>query len=112
MKRHGRVGDSPIIGAGTYAGNRSCAVSATGDGEYFIRAAAAHDIAALVEYKGLSVAQASQEVIHRKIRLAGGDGAVIVLDPQGNAAMPFTTEGMYRGWVTSEGKVHVLIFKQ
>ncbi|MGA2257653.1 MAG: isoaspartyl peptidase/L-asparaginase, partial [Thermoguttaceae bacterium] len=80
-KLPGRVGDTPIIGGGTLADNASCAVSATGDGEYFIRAVAAHDIAALVEYKGLSVAEAARFVIHEKIKPAGGDGGAIVLDP-------------------------------
>ncbi len=111
LKRHGRVGDSPIIGAGTYADNRTCAVSATGDGEYFIRAAAAHDISALVEYKSLPIAKAADLVIQEKIKQAGGEGAVIVLDPQGNVAISYNTDGMYRGFVTSDGKTHMMIYK-
>jgi beta-aspartyl-peptidase (threonine type) len=111
-KRHGRVGDSPIIGAGTFADNKSCAISATGDGEYFIRAVAAHDIAALVQYKGLSVKQAAEEVLFRKIKPTGGDGAVIVLDPKGNLATPYTTDGLYRGHVTASGKRKVLIYEE
>jgi beta-aspartyl-peptidase (threonine type) len=112
MKRHGRVGDSPILGAGTYADNHSCAVSATGDGEYFIRAVAAHDIASLVEYKGLSLSAAADEVIHKKIKSAGGDGAVIVLDAKGNYTASFNTEGLHRGYLTSDGQRHVAIYKE
>ena len=111
-KRHGRVGDSPIIGAGTFADNKSCAISATGDGEYFIRAVAGHDIAALVEYKGLSVKDAAEEVLFRKIKPAGGDGAVIVLDRKGNLATPYTTDGLYRGHVTAAGKRKVMIYDE
>jgi len=96
-KRYGRVGDSPIIGAGTYA-NATCAVSATGWGEYYIRANAAHDICARVEYRGEPVAQAAKEVVMDVIPKLGGDGGVIALDAAGNFAMPFNTEGMYRGF--------------
>ena len=110
-KRYGRVGDSPIIGAGTYA-NAKCAVSATGWGEFYIRANAAHDICARVEYKGEPVAQAAKEVVMEVIPKLGGDGGVIALDAQGNFAMPFNTEGMYRGWVDKEGKVHISIFAE
>jgi L-asparaginase / beta-aspartyl-peptidase len=109
-KLPGRVGDSPLIGAGTFADNANCAVSATGDGEYFIRAAAAHDIAALVEYKNLSVAEASRIVIHDKIKPAGGEGGVIVLDRAGNLAMTYSSEGMFRAYLTRDGEIHVLIF--
>jgi L-asparaginase / beta-aspartyl-peptidase len=109
-KLPGRVGDSPVIGAGTFADNESCAVSATGDGEYFIRAAAAHDVAALVEYKRLSVAEASRIVIHDKIKPAGGQGGVIVLDRHGNLALTYSTEGMYRAYLTRGGEILVLIF--
>src|SRR4029077_8154915 len=86
-KRYGRVGDSPIIGAGTYADNRTCAVSCTGHGEFFIRYAVSHDISALIDYKGLSIQQAADEVIGRKLKEAGGAGAAIALDPRGNFAM-------------------------
>lgn len=109
-KLPGRVGDSPIIGGGTLADNASCAVSATGDGEYFLRAVAAHDIAALMEYKGLGVAEAARIVIHEKIRPAGGEGGAIVLDRRGNLAMTFSSEGMYRGYITSSGKTRVMIY--
>ena len=109
-KLAGRVGDSPLIGAGTFADNASCAVSATGDGEYFIRAVAAHNIASLVEYKGLPVAEASRIVIHDKIKPAGGEGGVIVLDRSGNLAMTYSSEGMYRGYLTRGGEIRMLIF--
>jgi beta-aspartyl-peptidase (threonine type) len=110
-KQYGRIGDSPIIGAGTYADNRSCAVSCTGHGEFFIRYAVAHDIAVLMEYKGLTVQQAADEVIRRKLKEAGGEGAAIALDYQGNFAMSYNTEGLYRGYVTSDGKVEVMLYE-
>jgi beta-aspartyl-peptidase (threonine type) len=108
-KRFGRVGDSPIIGAGTYA-NAKCAVSATGWGEFYIRANAAHDICARVEYRGDSVTQAARDVVMDVVPKLGGDGGVIALDANGNMAMPFNTEGMYRGWVDKDGKIHIAIF--
>ncbi len=111
-KMYGRVGDSPIIGAGTYADNESCAISATGHGEYFIRYVVAHDIAALMKYKGLSIDAAAAEVVQHKLKTAGGEGGLIALDPKGNLAMPYNTEGMYRGYVTSDGKVRVLLYQQ
>lgn len=110
-KMYGRIGDSPIIGAGTFADNRSCAVSATGDGEYFIRLGVARDIAALVSYRGLTVKQAADEVIHDKLEKLGGKGGVIALDARGNVAMPFNSEGMYRGWIAADGVPHVEIYK-
>jgi len=110
-KQYGRVGDSPIIGAGTYAANDSVAVSCTGTGEFFIRWTVAYDIAALVKYKGMSVEQAGNEVIHKKLEPVNGDGGAIVLDRNGNFAMPFNTEGMYRGWIGDDGVPHVLIYK-
>jgi beta-aspartyl-peptidase (threonine type) len=109
-KLPGRIGDSPLIGAGTFADDASCAVSGTGDGEYFIRAVAAHDTAAMVEYKGLSVAEAAHNVIYDKIKPAGGEGGVIVLDRAGHAAMVYCTEGMYRGYLTRGGEIRVMIF--
>lgn len=109
-KRYGRVGDSPIIGAGTYADNQTCAVSATGDGEYFIRAAVAHDIAALVGYKGVTVREAANTVLD-KVQKLGGTGGVIVLDREGNFATPFNTAGMYRGHIGPDGKPVVEIYK-
>ncbi|HEV7921202.1 MAG TPA: isoaspartyl peptidase/L-asparaginase [Thermoanaerobaculia bacterium] len=111
-KMYGRVGDAPIIGAGTYASNESVAVSATGAGEYFIRWTVAYDIAALVKYRGLSVQQAADEVINKKLKaVPGAEGGVIALDRQGNFAMPFNSEGMYRGWIGADGVPHVEIYK-
>jgi beta-aspartyl-peptidase (threonine type) len=110
-KWSGRVGDSPIIGAGTYADNAACAVSCTGHGEFFIRYAVSHDIAALVKYKGMSVAAAADEVVQRKLKKAGGEGAVIVLDAKGNFAVSSNSEQMTRGYVTSDGKVRVAVLE-
>jgi beta-aspartyl-peptidase (threonine type) len=104
------VGDSPIIGAGTYADNRTCAVSATGDGEYFIRLSVAHDIPALMIYQGMSVKEAADLVIHKKLTELGGTGGVIALDRDGHFAMPFNTAGMYRGFVDKEGEMVVGIY--
>lgn len=109
-KRYNRVGDAPVIGAGTYANNATCAVSATGHGEYFIRYTVAHDISALMEYRGLSLDEAAREVIMEKLVTAGGTGGVIALDRKGNVSMPFNTEGMYRGFKTSGGGSGVYIF--
>ena len=111
-KRFGRVGDSPIIGAGTYADNRTCGVSATGDGEYFIRLGVARDISALMEYKGKSVKEAAETVIMEKLTRLGGTGGVIALDKDGNHAWPFNTAGMYRGYIDADGKVVVEIYKE
>ncbi len=97
LKRYGRVGDAPIIGAGTFADNKSCAVSATGWGEYFIRLTIARDICAQVEYAGKSVADATNDVIHHRLQDSGGDGGVIVLGPNGDFVMDFNSAGMFRG---------------
>ena len=110
-KRWGRVGDAPIIGAGTYANNASCAVSATGTGEFFIRWTVAHDICARVQYRGTPLAQAANEVINEVLPPVHGDGGVIALDREGNFATPFNTEGMYRGWVGPDGRITVQIYK-
>ena len=109
-KRYGRVGDSPIMGAGNYANNRSCAVSCTGDGEYFIRAVAAYDVACLVEYKGLSLQEACDVVINDKMKQLGGEGGLIAVDPAGNLALVFNSEGMYRGWQREGELGEVAIF--
>jgi beta-aspartyl-peptidase (threonine type) len=109
-KRSGRVGDSPIIGAGTYADNGGCAISATGHGEYFIRYSVAHDINALAAYKGLDVSGAANAVIHDKLKPAGGEGGVIVLDAKGRLAMSYNSEGLYRGYVTKDGKIVVHLY--
>lgn len=108
-KRWGRVGDAPIIGAGTWADDR-CGVSATGWGEFFIRNAVAHDICARVAYRGDSLADAAGHVIGEVIPAQGGDGGVIALDAQGNLALPFNTPGMYRGWIGADGRRGVAIF--
>jgi len=109
-KRAGRVGDSPVIGAGTYANNATCAVSATGDGEYFVRATVAHDVSALMEYRGMSLTEAAQSVLDKVAKL-GGSGGLIAIDRQGNIALPFNTSGMYRGYVDPNGKFVVEIYK-
>lgn len=110
-KLWGRVGDSPIIGAGTYASNASCAVSATGEGEYFIRLSVARDVCALVEYKGMSVQAAADEVIKRKLTALGGDGGVIALSPKGDMAWSFNTSGMYRARIADGQPLVVGVFK-
>ncbi|MCC9137960.1 isoaspartyl peptidase/L-asparaginase family protein [Pontibacter silvestris] len=110
-KRYGRVGDVPIIGAGTYADNNTCAVSATGHGEYFIRSVVGHDIAALMDYKGYSVKKAADEVVMKKLVERKGEGGVIALDRKGNFTMTFNSAGMYRGYI-KEGKSDVLIYKE
>ncbi len=109
-KRYNRLGDVPVIGAGTYANNATCAVSATGHGEYFIRYTVAHDISALMEYGGMTLDEAAREVVKRKLVKAGGTGGVISVDRNGNISMPFNTEGMYRGFRTSDGRTGVFIF--
>jgi beta-aspartyl-peptidase (threonine type) len=109
-KRWGRVGDSPIIGAGTYAANDACAVSATGHGEYFIRLAAAHEIAALMRHRGLDVGRAADEVIRRLGEL-GGYGGVIAISRDGAIAMPFNSEGMLRGAMDSRGRFEIGLLK-
>jgi beta-aspartyl-peptidase (threonine type) len=111
-KRFGRVGDSPIIGAGNYANNKSCAVSATGHGEFFIRYTVAHDISALMQYSGLSVRDAARKVIHEKLKPAGGSGGVICVDRQGNIAMEFNTSGMLRAFAVAGGKKGVRVFEE
>lgn len=110
-KKWGRVGDSPIIGAGTYASNASCAVSATGHGEYFIRRTVARDICALVEYKGYALEHAARAVIHGSLEELGGDGGIIAVDRHGNMVMDFNTRGMYRGVVANNQPAEVVIFR-
>jgi beta-aspartyl-peptidase (threonine type) len=112
-KRYGRVGDVPIIGAGTYANNNTCAVSATGHGEFFIRYTVAHDISALMEYKGMSLKAAADKVIMDKLQKAAPEsGGVIAIDRKGNIAMPFNSAGMYRGFIKAGGKAETFIYKQ
>ncbi len=112
-KRYGRVGDVPIIGAGTYANNATCAVSATGWGEYFIRYVVAYDISALMEYKGMSLKAASEKVVLEKLEKAQkGTGGIISIDRKGNISMPFNSEGMYRGFIKADGKPQTFIYKE
>jgi beta-aspartyl-peptidase (threonine type) len=110
-KRYGRVGDAPIIGAGTYANNQTCAVSATGHGEYFIRSVVAYDVSAIMEYKKVNVKQAGEEVVMQKLVKLGGQGGIIALDNKGNFTMPFNSEGMYRGYIKADGKSEILIYR-
>ncbi|WP_431132504.1 isoaspartyl peptidase/L-asparaginase family protein [Psychroserpens mesophilus] len=110
-KKWGRVGDSPMIGAGNYANNKTCAISCTGSGEFFIRGVVAYDVACLMEHKNMSLKAASEEVIHKRILEIGGDGGLIAVDTQGHIAMPFNTEGMYRASKTSEGEEDISIYK-
>ena len=109
-KRYGRVGDSPLIGAGTWADER-CAVSGTGWGEFFIRNAVAHDIAARIAYGGDTLAAAADAVILQRVPELGGDGGAIAVDRDGNIAMPFSTAGMYRGWIAMDGSRGIAIFR-
>ena len=111
-KKYGRVGDSPIIGAGTYANNKTCGVSCTGHGEYFIRKVVAYDVSALMEYKGMSLQDAANYIINDKMIEFGGSGGLIALDANGNIAMPFNTKGMYRAYKKSSGETVVKIFKE
>lgn len=109
-KKYGRIGDSPVIGAGTYANNATVAVSCTGWGEFFIRNVVAYDLSALMQYKGFSVQEAGKTVLD-KVAAGGGSGGLIALDKEGHMAYPFNTEGMYRGCITEDGKITVEIYK-
>lgn len=109
-KKFGRIGDSPIIGAGTYANNKTCAVSATGHGEYFIRYTVAHDISALMEYKQLPLQKAADQVIKKKLVNANGDGGIIAVDKNGNITFSFNTTMMFRGYAKSSGDTDIKIF--
>lgn len=111
-KKWGRIGDSPIIGAGNYANNKTCAVSCTGSGEFFIRGVVAYDVSCLMEYKGMSLQDAAAEVIYLRIIKIGGDGGLIAVDSAGNIAMPFNTKGMYRGYKSSTGSKEISIYKK
>jgi len=110
-KKWGRVGDSPMIGSGNYANNKTCAVSCTGSGEFFIRGVVAYDVSCLMEFKGLSLEEASNEVVHKRLMEIKGDGGLIAVDTDGNIAMPFNTEGMYRASKSSSGKEEISIYK-
>lgn len=110
-KRWNRLGDSPVIGAGTYADNNACAVSCTGHGEFFIRYAVAHDLCARMEYKDESLESAADYIVNKKLKEKGGEGGLIAVDKDGNIAMPFNSEGMYRGYALP-GKRKILIYKE
>ncbi|MBV9697610.1 MAG: isoaspartyl peptidase/L-asparaginase [Gammaproteobacteria bacterium] len=110
-KHRGRVGDSPLIGAGTYASNASCAVSATGQGEFFIRQVVAYDVCALVQYKRLTLAQAAHEVVQVKLRASGGEGGLIALDPAGDIAMEFNSVGMFRAARDAHGRREIAMYR-
>ncbi len=110
-KQYGRIGDSPIIGAGTYANNKTCAISCTGHGEPFIRAVTAYDVSCLMEYKGLSLNEAMHFVVHDKLLKIDGEGGMIGVDAKGNAAMVFNSEGMYRGLKCSDGRNEIAVYK-
>lgn len=111
-KRWGRIGDAPIIGAGTYANNASCAVSATGHGEYFIRSVVAYDVCALMEYKGYSLDRAAAEVVKGKLVKRGGEGGIIAVDRAGNVALEFNSPGMFRGMRDSAGRREIAIYEK
>lgn len=109
-KKFNRIGDSPVIGAGTYANNRTCAVSCTGHGEFFIRAVVAYDVSCLMEYKGLSLNEACSIVVKDKLVKIGGEGGLIAVDGAGNIALPFNSEGMYRGWLNEKSAPQTAIY--
>jgi beta-aspartyl-peptidase (threonine type) len=111
-KKYGRVGDAPIIGAGTYANNATCAVSSTGWGEYFIRNIVAYDISAMMEYKNSSLQEAAKEVIQNKLSALGGDGGIIAIDKNGNVVMEFNTSGMYRASMNKNGELYIGIYEK
>ena len=110
-KKYGRIGDSPIIGAGTYANNTTCAISCTGHGEPFIKAVAAYDVAAHMEYKGLSLHDAMNEVVHKKLIALEGEGGMIGVDAKANISMMFNSAGMYRAMQHSNGQKVISIYK-
>jgi beta-aspartyl-peptidase (threonine type) len=110
-KRYNRVGDSPIIGSGTYANNNTCAISCTGHGEFFIRAVVAYDISCLIEYKGLTLAQACEFVVNDKLKKFGGEGGLVAVNRNGECVLSFNSEGMYRAWRTSDNNNGVEIYK-
>lgn len=110
-KKFGRVGDSPMIGAGNYANNNTCAVSCTGSGEFFIRGVVAYDVSCLMEYKGLSLAEACQEVVQNRLLRIGGDGGLIAVDTSGALCLEFNTDGMYRGLKKSSGEELIAIYR-
>ncbi|WP_194851012.1 isoaspartyl peptidase/L-asparaginase family protein [Nonlabens antarcticus] len=110
-KKWGRIGDSPMIGAGNYANNETCAVSCTGSGEYFIRGVVAYEVSALMEFKNMSLEDAANEVIHNRIKKLGGDGGLIAVDAKGNISLPFNTAGMYRAYAKANSPKTISIYK-
>lgn len=110
-KKFGRIGDSPIIGAGTYANNNTCAISCTGHGELFMRSVVAYDISCLMEYKGMSLKEACQLVVYEKLVKIGGEGGLIALDKSGNIELPFNSEGMFRGCIDKDGNMKIDIYR-
>jgi beta-aspartyl-peptidase (threonine type) len=111
-KKWGRVGDSPVIGAGTYANNKTCGVSCTGHGEYFIRNVVAYDVSAMMEYKGMTLEQAANEIVLKKLKDQGAEGGLVAMDAKGNIVMTFNTAGMYRGYMKKDGKAVIKIYKE
>jgi len=111
-KKYGRIGDSPVIGAGTYANNNTCGISCTGHGEMFIRAVAAHDVSCLMEYKNYTLQEACDEVVNKKLVALKGEGGMIAVDKEGNPVMLFNSAGMYRGYKSSDGSEEVAIYKE
>jgi len=109
-KRFGRIGDTPLIGAGTYANNQTCAISCTGHGEYFIRSVVAYDVSCLIEYAGYTLEEACKKVVNEKLMNRGGEGGLIAVDSQGNISLPFNSEGMYRAWKSSDSELVTAIF--
>jgi beta-aspartyl-peptidase (threonine type) len=110
-KRFGRIGDTPLVGAGTYADDRACAVSCTGHGEFFIRTVAAYDMACLMKYKGLTLDEAGEQIVNHTLREMGGEGGLVAVDARGNVVLPFNSEGMYRAWITSGREAQVAIYR-
>ena len=110
-KKYGRIGDSPLIGSGTYANNKTCAISCTGHGEPFMQAVTAYDVSCLMEYKGLTLQQAMEIVVMEKLVAIGGEGGMIGVDPTGATAMVFNSAGMYRAAQNSNGQTEVSIYR-
>lgn len=108
--KFGRIGDSPVIGAGTYANNKTCAVSCTGDGEFFLRSVTAYDVSAIMEYKSFTLKEACEEVVHKKLISIGGEGGLIAIDKDCNIEMVFNSKGMYRGFCKNDGEIVVKIY--
>jgi L-asparaginase / beta-aspartyl-peptidase len=111
-KRFGRIGDTALVGAGTYADDRTCAVSCTGHGEFFMRAVVAYDVACLMKYKGLTLQEACEQTVNQTMREMGGEGGLVAVDRMGNVSLTFNSEGMYRAWITSKHEAQVSIYRE